>query len=193
MAIYRAVQDANAALRYLVSKSGDYAIDVNHIFIGGASAGAVTSLTATYMNNVAAQQIAQTEYTTLGPVNTSGNTLTNVFTIKAVANLWGSLPDSNLINSSNAVPMISFHGTGDNIVPYDFGKMQNCSNYPMQFGSACLTRRLHAIAKPYILHLKTGAGHGPDLYTPAYTMSRVALFFKTIISGAPVTGKVWIE
>lgn len=193
MAIYRVIQDVNAALRFLISNAAGYAIDTDHIFVGGPSAGAVSSLMTTYIDNTIAQQIAPVEYNVLGPVNTSGNSFTGTFTIKGIVHLWGSLPDSNLINSYSAVPMISFHGTSDKVVPCDIGYMQDCSNYPVQFGSACLTRQLHTAAEPYALYLKTGGGHGPDLYSPSYTMSRAASFFKSIIHDTPITGKVWVD
>jgi acetyl esterase/lipase len=193
LAVYRAIQDAHAALRHLVSKAGDYALDTSHIFIGGSSAGSGTALLTAYFTDAVAQQLAATERATLGPVNTSGNSLTNTFTIKGVANLWGALPDSNLISSATAKPMISFHGTSDGVVPYDFGRSGNCSNYGMEFGSACLSRRLYAVNAPTILHLKQGAGHGPDLYTAAYTMSRAVPFFKSVISGAAITSKLYMD
>ena len=193
LAVYRAVQDANAALRYLVSKANDYAIDTSHIFIGGSSAGSGTALITSYLPDAIAQQLTPVERAALGPINTSGNNLTNQFTIKGIANLWGALPDSNLITAATALPMISFHGTSDGVVPYDFGHSGNCANYGMEFGSACLTRRLYAVNVPFLLHLKQGAGHGPDLYSAAYTMSRAVPFFKSIMNGTPITSKVFLE
>ena len=47
-AIYRAQQDANAALRFLANKAEEYKIDTAHVFVGGQSAGAVTALYVNY-------------------------------------------------------------------------------------------------------------------------------------------------
>jgi poly(3-hydroxybutyrate) depolymerase len=193
MAVYRAVQDAHAALRYLVSKAADYAIETNHIFIGGSSAGAGISLMTAYFNDAIAQQSAQAERSILGAINTSGNHLTNPFTIKGIANLWGALPDSNLISSPTAIPMISFHGTNDGVVPYDNGYANGCTAYSREFGSACLTRQLYSAKVPFLLHLKQGAGHGPDLYSATYTMSRTVPFFKNIINSTTITSKVFLD
>ncbi|THU32932.1 alpha/beta hydrolase [Niastella caeni] len=193
LAVYRAIQDANAALRFLVSKSNSYAIDTNWIFIGGSSAGSGTALTTAYIPDAVAQQLTPTERTLLGPLNTSGNSLTNGFTIKGVANLWGALPDSSLVTAVTARAMISFHGTSDNVVPYDFGYANKCSNYALEFGAACLTRRLHAVHVPYQLYLKTGAGHGPDQYGPGFTMPRTAAFFKQICRGEVIVNKVVVD
>src|SRR5581483_3292836 len=117
----------------------------------------------------------------------------NTFTIKAIANLWGALPDSNLITITTGKPMISFHGTADGVVPYDFGHSGDCPNYGMEFGSACLSRRLYALNIPCILHLKQGAGHGPDLYDAPYTMSRAVPLFKSVINGTPITSKLYMD
>jgi len=193
LAVYRAIQDANAALRFLVSKATDYAIDTNWIFIGGGSAGSGTALTTTYIPDAVAQQLCVAERAQLGPLNTSGNNFTNSFSIKGIANLWGALPDSNLITTSTARPMISFHGTADGVVPYDFGYANSCSNYAVEFGSACLTRRVYAAQKPYQLYLKKGAGHGPDQYNAAFTMPRAANFFRKLVRGEAITNKVEID
>jgi len=190
LAVYRAMQDANAALRFLVSKAGSYAIDTNWIFIGGGSAGSGTALTTTYIPDAVAQVVAPNERAQLGALTTSGNSLTNTFTIKAVANLWGALPDSNLVTTTSVRPMISFHGTDDGVVPYDVGYANSCRNYGLEFGSACLTRRLNALHIPYQLYLKLGAGHGPAQYNAAFTMPRAAVFFKQLIHGETITNKV---
>jgi acetyl esterase/lipase len=193
LAVYRAMQDANAALRFLVSKAASYAIDTNWIFIGGASAGSGTALTTTYIPDAVAQQLCPAERALSGPLNTSGNNLTHPFSIKGIANLWGALPDSNLVTTATARAMISFHGTSDGVVPYDFGRANGCANYAVEYGSACLTRRLYAAQQPYQLYLKVGAGHGPDLYNPAFTMPRTAAFFKRLIRGEAIVNKVELD
>ena len=43
---YRAVQDAHAALRFLISRADEFQIDTNNIFVAGTSAGAITALNA---------------------------------------------------------------------------------------------------------------------------------------------------
>ena len=48
-AVYRSLQDYNAALRYLVHNADKYFIDANWIFTGGSSAGAVAAINTTYV------------------------------------------------------------------------------------------------------------------------------------------------
>ena len=47
---YRAVQDANAAVRYLLDNREEYCIDTANIFVAGSSAGAVTALNLAFMS-----------------------------------------------------------------------------------------------------------------------------------------------
>ena len=49
-AAYRIIQDAHAALRFSIKHTEDYGIDTSAVFIGGVSAGAVTSTGIAYMN-----------------------------------------------------------------------------------------------------------------------------------------------
>ncbi len=48
---YRAVQDVNAAVRYLLKNKEQYNIDPDNIFVAGSSAGAITALNVAFMNN----------------------------------------------------------------------------------------------------------------------------------------------
>lgn len=48
---YRAVQDVNAAVRYLLKNKEQYKIDTDNIFVAGSSAGAITALNVAFMSN----------------------------------------------------------------------------------------------------------------------------------------------
>ena len=191
LAVYRGLQDGNAALRFLMANSAKYAINTDWVFIGGNSAGSSLSLNTSYITDDIAKIYFVPTRATLGPVNTGGNTLTNTFKIKGICNMWGALPDSTLITATSAVPTISFHGTADSVVPYDIGHDQSCSNFPMLYGSACIHRRLLAYNTPVISNFVIGQGHGPAAYTHEFLMSNTACFFKRLIKGVYVTSKVY--
>jgi poly(3-hydroxybutyrate) depolymerase len=188
---YRALQDANAALRYLVYYAKQYGIDTAWIFTGGESAGSSLALNTSYISNFTASFFAQSDYQTLGPINTADNSLTNTFTLKGICNMWGALPDSNLINAFNALPTISFHGTDDNVVPYDIGHDNSCPNYVMLYGSACIQRRLEFYNTPAIANFVIGGGHGPAVYTPQFLMGNTACFFHRVIGKTHITSAVY--
>jgi hypothetical protein len=127
----------------------------------------------------------------LGAINNSGNALTNDFKIRGVCNMWGALPDSNLISAFTATPAISFHGTSDNVVPFDIGYNESCTNYMKLFGSACIQRRLVAYNVPAISNFVIGGGHAPSVYTAEFLMGNTACFFKRIVRGTPITSTVY--
>ena len=90
-AIYRAHQDAHAAMRWIVDNADIYGVDTNWLFAGGQSAGAIV---ANYLNyasqddwNIASPGIEDQ----LGAIGTSGNNLTTTFDLKGLIINWGSL------------------------------------------------------------------------------------------------------
>ena len=119
---YQAVQDAHAALRYLVAHAEEYRIDPEHIFLAGTSAGSITALAAAFMNDnncppyVAKHKLVKK----CGRLHTSGNEYRNEVKIKALANMWGALYDLHELDGCR-IPVVSFHGTADKVVPFDFG------------------------------------------------------------------------
>jgi hypothetical protein len=187
---YRALQDANAALRFLIAHASQYFIDTNWVFVGGNSAGSSISLNTSYVTETIANKYFHEEHQLLGPVNNADNQYTNSFTIKGICNMWGALPDSNLITNKTAKPTISYHGTNDGVVPYNIGSFGTCPNYPMLYGSTCIHRQLVKYNQPVISNFVIGGGHGPDVYTHAFLMSNTACFWKRIINGIPIKSRV---
>ena len=192
-ALYRAVQDANAALRFLVSKAGEYHIDTSHIYVGGGSAGGAIALYTKYMESAFAKQTYPGLYHTLGAIDTSGNSLTNSFSIKGLLNLWGSTKDSTIITRRNAVPTIFFHGMEDNSSPYDAGYEFSCTAYPKTYGSACLARQLARYDVPYLLHLKQKGAHAPAAYKAKFVMPLTIRFFNDVASNKPMASSTIVE
>lgn len=177
LAGYRALQDANAAMRFLISSANSYGIDTGWIFAGGISAGSSLAMNTDYITNNIALISTPSEYAALGPINNSDNDLTGLFKIKGICNMWGALPDSNLITASSATPTISFQGTDDNVVPYNIGFNESCTNSLKLYGSAVIQRRLEYYNTPAISNLVIGGGHGPAVYTTEFLMSNTACFF----------------
>ena len=181
-AVYRATQDAYAAVRFLIDNSDVFAIDTSWIFSGGSSAGAVLALNLAYLKNDYGKKNFKKVYKALGPLDIAADTKTQ-FTIKGICSMWGGLSDSTLINRKSAVPTIFYHGTSDIVVPYDIGRFGTvCDNYPYIFGSACLYRQTVAAGKVAVLNTSVGGKHGPKEYWYKVTMSNTACFFKKIMS-----------
>ncbi len=173
-AMYRAQQDANAALRYLVNNSSELLIDTNYIFIGGGSAGAITALNVNYVDQNEWNLFIPNVEEKLGGLNTSGNDLIDNFTIKAIYNNWGAT-HRVAITEDEMVPMISFHGELDHTVLID-------STDNGFYGSRALHNLLqeHGICSD--LTVKPDAGHTiyKDIQGTDFRVGRASCFFRSI-------------
>ena len=121
---YKAVQDAHAAMRYLVHHADEYHINTNFLFVGGSSAGGITALNLAFMRNhnrpptVYDGRIRLTGDSDLGFIDAVSPQLTDTFTIKAVVNMWGAVHDTAMLPNSPKTAILSFHGDADRIVAY---------------------------------------------------------------------------
>ena len=173
-AIYRAHQDANTSLRYIVENKDLYKIDTSAILIGGGSAGAFTALNVQYLSeqewNITTIGISST----LGSLNNSGNSFTHDFTVKAIFNNWG-LTVGQFIQPSEMLPMISFHGELDNIVDIDI-------NTNGLYGSRKIHQELLNNNICSDLTVKTDGGHGiyTDKAGSQFRVGRASCFFKSV-------------
>lgn len=118
---YRAVQDAHAAMRFLVSHQEDYGIDTSMLFVGGCSAGAITTLNLAFMTNETRPEYTRSSLLApdLGDINTCGNDIRANFHIKGIIDMWGAMPDTTFMRGHD-IPILAFHGDADDIVPYDY-------------------------------------------------------------------------
>lgn len=137
---YDAIEDAQNAVRYLVAHAEEYNIDTSRIFLAGTSAGSITALMTAFD--------AKTD-----------------FHVVAVANMWGALNDLKRMRNRK-VSIISFHGTADQLVPYDQGipfQDINASVGKMLFnklyGSASIDRNAKKLGYRSELYTYEGAPH----------------------------------
>jgi len=187
---YRAVQDARAALRFLSYNAATYRIDPNCIFLAGSSAGAITSLNAAFMKEEERPESTKGNFwqfqKDLGALDESTNTFQSTYTIKAVANLWGAVHDTNLIDREENIPVLSFHGNADKIVPcgvnYPFTDLDTSitSNIVSKmYGSQCIHERLMSQGIHSELVIFPGAGHEPQTEAGNYTMVMDTIIART--------------
>lgn len=104
---YKALEDADAALEYLLGRE-DLRIDPSRVFAAGTSAGAMTAL------NLAFRLYGDVPMKEVTPRLPKG------FQIRAVANLWGSVHDLSVLEHAR-VPILSFQSSADPVMPYDYG------------------------------------------------------------------------
>ncbi len=173
-AIYRAQQDANAAMRFIIDQSSQYSIDTAWLFVGGRSAGAITAMHTVYIDQPEWELIVPGIGAQLGSLYNSGNNLLHAFNFKGIYNNWGMIIGATA-SPAEMIPTISFHGVLDNIVP-----IGNSGNGTV--GSASIHDLLLANGVCSELNVDSLGGHG--IYTtgsgPEYRVARASCFFKSM-------------
>ncbi|MBC8172776.1 MAG: carboxylesterase family protein, partial [Chitinophagales bacterium] len=182
-AAYRSIQDLKASLRYLVHNAGEYKIDTSWIFTGGLSSGGVAAIHIAYATQEEIDIMTNFISSELGHSDSSGNDLTDTYTIKGILNDRSAVFNSGIIDPDQNVPIVSFHGTGDHVVPFDTGAVFECYT-PVMFknlcGSSAITDQLEAFGIHFELNYMPGGNHGSP-YDDDYLAERGSNFFKGIM------------
>lgn len=121
-AAYRAVQDAHAAIRYLLGHADEYHIDTDRIYVAGCSAGAITALNIAFMTD------ENRPRSTHGGGSWNNSEQGNIdflavegdryepFHVRAIVNMWGALFNLDMLRTSST-PILSIHSLQDPVVP----------------------------------------------------------------------------
>jgi predicted esterase len=166
---YRAVQDAHAAVRFLVSNAQKYGIDTSAIFIGGVSGGALASVGVSYMRQPDFDDKYPNITVSLGRIDNSTNEIKTKFRVRGVINMWGQIEDTSLISTEEAhnIPIIIFHSTADSSrSPYEKALQ--------------LSDRYKNLGGCYQLHTSTGTGHTEGI-SKYYIAEQTGCFLKSIL------------
>lgn len=163
---YMALQDAHAAMRYLVDHAATLGIDTSMLFVGGASAGAITALNLAFMRDEdRPSQAHKRQWRDLGLIAASGNSSQAKFHIRAVANMWGAVNNLDLLKNSHT-NIVSFHGDADLVVPYDNGfpfsdisKRLGKRMFDRMYGSLPIDKRARQLGLRSTLYTYRGEGH----------------------------------
>lgn len=155
-AVVRAVQDAKAGVRFLRSHKTEYRIDDSRIVVGGTSAGAVTAVQYAYCDPAEIAPIVDTM--SIGGIEGNSGTPGVSSAINVIVNCWGAVGDTSWI-VGETMPIINFHGTADNIVPYDAGFAFGNPALPL-YGSAAIHRVAVRNEITSVLRSFAGMGHG---------------------------------
>jgi acetyl esterase/lipase len=171
--MYKGVQDARAALRYLSEHKTELCIDPDMVFIGGNSAGGFLSLFTTFMKEDEAWSSARGSIlkmqTDLGTMDASGNKSISRYTIRGIINMWGAVNDLSIIDRNEKVPALLIHGSADRIVPcgfdYPFRNLDPMlTSFFMQkvYGSDCIKNRMDSLGFPVSYLRIPGVDHEPQ-------------------------------
>ena len=156
-ALAKAVEDQKAALAYLLKDAENenrFGIDPNTVFIGGHSAGAITSMHTAYLDAgdpLEAQMADMFRKRKLLPDPKTPSPL------KGVINLSGLLTNLAIINRKD-VPLLSIHGDGDVVI--NVNKDQNI------FGAIAINSYADIVGTPNELYVIKGALHNDTSIAP---------------------------
>ena len=161
---YRAAQDAKGALRFMKAREDMDNIDIENVFIGGASAGAITALAAAFLDEDAEKDSSilgsierprifnAVDRPDLGPVKGRLNINGYDASVKGVLNIFGALPRLDYITSEDEEVIYSYHQTLDPIVPcdrrrayWDFPGIPN--DMPLAYGSCSINNYLKTLGR----------------------------------------------
>ncbi|MBK7183290.1 MAG: alpha/beta hydrolase fold domain-containing protein [Bacteroidetes bacterium] len=179
---YRAIQDGHAAMRYVVNNANAVRIDTSWLFVGGQSAGSLLSLGMVYANQFELDSISLLYNATatsveLGNLLTSGNNLTNTYSVKGVFNNWGGVTESE-VDINEMIPTIAFHGEQDTTVLIDGDN--SFINYTLN-GSRALHSDLTANNVCSELTVDTTGDHGIFRNASSvFRAQRASCFFKSV-------------
>ncbi|MCP4121646.1 MAG: alpha/beta hydrolase [Bacteroidetes bacterium] len=156
-AVYRAAQDAKAAIRYLKANADRLGIDKNKIFIGGHSAGAFTSLNAVQLDD---RDVPQSIRAKLGDVNSVGGHQNESTTVAGNFVLAGGTTHT-LDYIDKKVPTYIMQGTCDDILPDGYGKVYHCQQavYPSVYTGAPLYNKYKSIGACVHYDVSCGGDH----------------------------------
>jgi acetyl esterase/lipase/PKD repeat protein len=161
-AVYRALQDGKAAVRYFRHYADSYRIDTNHIFMAGSSAGAFIALHAAYADK-SSERPPSTYGTPVGPdlgcMDCSGNSFSNSSEVQGIVSMWGAMPDTGMIEGPQDPPALLLHGTDDLIVPMKTGHPFSTPFFPQTHGSEPISQRMQNVGVTHECHPYSGKGH----------------------------------
>ncbi len=179
---YRAIQDGHAAMRYIVNNANSVRIDTSWLFVGGQSAGSLLALGMVYadqfeLDSVSLLYNAVSTSVQLGNLYTSGNNLTNTYSIKGIFNNWGGVTKSE-VDVDEMLPTVAFHGELDTTVLIDADN--SFLHYTLN-GSRTIHNDLIAKSICSEITIDTTGGHG--IYRNAssvFRAIRASCFFKSV-------------
>lgn len=181
--VVRSVHEMKAAVRYFRKDAATinlFRIDPDNVFVGGSSAGAFIALHLAYVD--------QPSEIPAGVDTTGLNGLEGICgnpgypsDAKIVINLCGALGDTAWMRG-NTTPVVSVHGTNDNVVPYGSAIINFLGTFPVMEvdGSASIYEQAQKLGIHSALLTFNGDGHVP-YQTNTAKMNQTAAFVRDFI------------
>ena len=135
--------DVSRAIEVILNAPEKFNVDRDKIILAGSSAGAEVVLNMAYVYD--------------NPV------LPAELKFAGVIGMAGAITTLDNIDADKAIPTQLFHGTGDQLVPYDIAPHHYCGGgaqgYLVLYGSGAIAERLKGLGKSYYLFAEQGGSH----------------------------------
>lgn len=164
-------EDFLDAVNFMIQNKEEYRIDPEKVIAGGSSAGAEAVLNAVYNQRLLFEDLSNYEN----------------FSFAGVFSLAVAMVDAKYITQENALPGVFFHGTQDNLVPYNTGAHHRCDRdkpgYILLDGSKTITERLDQLNSSYLLYSFEGGKHEHSAMPFDYFPEVFSFFHAAILNG----------
>ena len=163
-AVMKAIHDLKAAIRYFKMNDeiyDDYRVDINRVFTGGYSAGAVTAINAAYLNEY--EEIPSfllDDYDDFGGLEGLSGNQGYDSSFHGIVNLSGAVGNRDWIIEGD-IPIVSMHGDQDDVVPYADNLITLFGLNVEVDGSYIINERMLELGNYSVLHTYYNQGHGP--------------------------------
>ncbi|MFK7949061.1 MAG: hypothetical protein AB8G11_15830 [Saprospiraceae bacterium] len=107
-AIFRGVQDARAAIRYLLENQQTFRINSDKIYVGGSRSGAAIALHTAFLDSDELKQFT----TNANCLDCNGNPFEHDVNIAGVVNIDGTIYNRNIIANNKNIPILNLHING---------------------------------------------------------------------------------
>ncbi|MFM2283975.1 MAG: hypothetical protein RL222_1479 [Bacteroidota bacterium] len=188
-AVVRAVQDARSAVRYLKANAEQLGIDPNKIFVGGQSAGAITSLgLVLYEDKDFPVEVLGQAQGTLDPMKDYMQYDTKVAGIFPLA---GAIITPSVLTKKTSTPICLITGSCDELIDPYIGTAYKCkqkNTFPDIAGGAAIYEAMKNI-NTVKLNLICGGGHGMGSVGFNKLLDLVSNFTYSVLNGKPQSGK----
>lgn len=169
--VVKAASDMKAAVRYMrkdAQTENVYGIDPSNIYVGGISAGAITSLLVGLGDegDFGSSFLKEIVDAHGGIEGNSGLSISEGYSsrVKGILNLSGAVYDDKFIDA-NDPPVFSVHGDDDKVVPYAYDYVTVLGFQIVKlFGSKAMLDRSEEVGHRHELITIEGGGHS-DIYT----------------------------
>ncbi len=163
-AAMKAIHDLKAAIRYFKMNDelyDDYKIDIDRVYAGGYSAGAIAAINAAYLNEYdEIPTFLYDDYDDFGGLEGLSGNQGYDSSFHGIVNLSGAVGNRDWIVEDD-IPIVSMHGDQDDVVPYDDDLVTLFGLNMLVDGSYIIHERMLELGNYTALHTYENQGHSP--------------------------------